>query len=193
MPERKLTDLVQWQELPPALNVVRVPILSPKPRQSLRTVVVCNEYALVSTHFIRQRTTACIGLENGCEGCIQQARTDTKLYFGVWWPELDRLWAAELPHGAIGDVWTTAHRNNGRLRELVLLHSRPSDHKNGKVRAHLRPQTCIEKNEGWRLPREFNLRESLAQVWVNLREIVTPPAPNYEGATRPPREDEIPD
>ena len=180
-PERKLTDLVQWLDLPPALNVIRVPILSPRPGQQLRTVVVCDEHAVVPTHYIRDRTTACIGAENGCEGCAVQARTDTKLYFGVWWPEQDRCWAAELPHGAIGDVWSTVDRMRGRLRGLVLLQSRPGKHKNARVHAVLRQPTCLEKNEGWRLPRPFNLKDSLSQVWVNLRNPLPPASSREEG------------
>jgi hypothetical protein len=174
VPERQLTDLVQWQELPPTLNVLRVPILSPKPGESHRVVIVCNDHALVDTHFIRERTTACVGRANNCEGCLEQARKVRKLYFGAWYPGKDRLYAAELPSGAIPHVWLTVDKYRGKLRGWVLVFGRPSKHKTGRVQAMLRPMDQFERRE-WRLPGEFNLKESLAQVWVNLR--VPPPAP----------------
>ena len=174
MSERKLTDKIRWLDAPPDLEIIRVPILSPKPTQQLTLGVVCNEEAVVPTHYIRERTTACVGAENGCEGCLVQARTLVKLYLGVWWPEQDRCWAAEVAHGAIGYVWSYIIAHRGKLRGSTLLLGRPSKHKNGRVTALLRPMDQFERRE-WRLPREFDLKASLSQVWVNLRE--RPPIP----------------
>jgi hypothetical protein len=172
--ERKLTDMVQWTDIPPELHVIRAPVLSPKPTCSHRLVIACDGYAMTDTHFVRKRTTACIGRDNGCEGCLNHERKVRKLYLGVWWPEQDRMWLAELPDGAIRMAWLDLKRLDGRLRGNVLLLSRPSVHKNGRVHAHVRGMTALERAEQWRIPPAFNLRETLAQVWTNLRDVLPP-------------------
>lgn len=175
MDERQLIESIDWGVLPPSLNKVYAPIMSPKPGETIRGIIVASEFCGVKTHWMSKRTTGCIGKANGCEGCAGLKPARWKGYFGVLRPDTDRLWLAELTPRAYGDIASILATGTKGYRGWVLTLSRPGKHAAAQVRAALRPPTPEEK--AVYLPGDFDVKRSLLLVWERLRGVpdIRPP------------------
>jgi hypothetical protein len=165
--ERQLINSIRWDEPPPPPDVVYAPILSPEPGGSEHGLIVCPEFVGVKTHWIEKRTTGCIGRPNGCEGCRDGKPTRWKGYMGVYRICDGRLWLAELTPRAFEDIAAIVAADVVRLLGWHLTLRRTGTHRQGMVRAALRPPTPEER--AIKLPRPFDLKRSLLLVWERLR------------------------
>jgi hypothetical protein len=164
---QRLLAAVKWDEPPPDTSVVYAPIMSPDPGQVIRSVVVASQMASVKVHWIADRTTGCIGRENGCEGCIGGRSVKWRGYLGVYRPDDGRYWLAEITPGASTDVAALVFTKAQDLRGYRLSLSRPGRSRTGKVRAAL---DAPPARGPWLedLPEAFDVRESLLLVWQRL-------------------------
>lgn len=109
MQETRKCGEVRWAPTPAADRVKHVPIISPRPHQTLYMVITTEQVMGVETHWIEQRTTPCMQEVGDCRGCTAGLAKRWKGYLG----------GADLSTGRLGIIEVTlgAWEHCPRLQE----------------------------------------------------------------------------
>jgi hypothetical protein len=180
--KERLLRAIRWDAPPPQPGTVYAPILSPKAGQICRSVVCCVPMVQVRVHWWNERTTGCIGRDNGCEACKALKSTKWKGYLGVYRLDDSRLWLAEITPGGLPDIAGIVLTKAIDFRGWRLTQHRTGGGSKGRVRYVLeRPPA----NGAWveDLPRPWDVRESLLLCWeqLGIREAAPPLLSDEEG------------
>jgi hypothetical protein len=159
-------QLINWNAPPPDDSGLYVPILSPKARGSVTATIVSEHMIGVNTHFSRNRTEPCIGIDNGCEACKKGQSTRWKGYLGAWHGGFGRYVLAEITAAAARDVGGLLTDPNKSLRGMEIHLCRVGVKPNAPVKCEIRPG----RMKSDQVPSAFDERAALCRIWERRKE-----------------------
>lgn len=155
--------MVPWRYGPGEPRRKTVPILSPKPGQTVRGIILDAQLLRVMTHWYDRRTHACLSPRTMCEGCHRRAARLEKAYLGVVQCPRPYLGMVEITMGAIAEIGPSAFTPAGGLRGWYIAASRPCGKPQGRVSVRL--SAVPKEYRHIVLPEPFDTREELLAIW----------------------------
>lgn len=150
---------VSWDNSPPSVDQLYIPILSPIPGQILRLVVLGDRPVGVWTHYRGARSGPCLEPAAECEDCRRGSPRRWKAYLAAWDPSHSRYVLAELTTHAVRQN-PLLGKDGPNLRGALLYLERVGKHTNAPVKADLRRPEKAEQLLG-----SFDVHRALMRIW----------------------------
>jgi len=154
-------EIVKWGVPEPFAPGKTAPwkLLSIKPNDTVRGLVLSDQVIGAKTHWMYGRTKPCTGIEHGCEGCANGTAVRWKGYLAVWLPSSRTGWLLEVTQDAFDHNLELSAVSGLRGKDFKCYRIGP--HKNSPVRVELLPSLTELAN----VPPDPDVQEILARIW----------------------------
>lgn len=162
MNDIKKPDRPTWAVAVPKDVKPLIFIMSPRPRETRRAIVLSERPLGVMTHWWRGRTVRCTDGESECEACGKAARR-YKSYVAGWCMDTNRYWLVEFTAQAAIDNPKTLGDDGPDLRGLTVILNRKGQGNAGRllVKFYSDPSRVAAA-----IPEPFDVQAALERIWT---------------------------
>lgn len=154
--------ILDWDAVIPTMGKVKIEILSPKPRERLRAIILSDRPVSVFVHYWKGRTVRCTIDDGHCEPHDKVERRFKQYLAGWELGERQRYVLVEITHQAASDNAQLLDKGGPRLRGFDVTMSR-------RGRSNNSPLVLEFSNPAARsaasVPETFDVEEALLRIW----------------------------